>query len=112
MRFEGYSFGLPHKQKIGVQKHLVQKCEIADECRQILGVNFFGGGEGAEAMEKQGREVRGKISLKKFAEKFAANFLNSPDQNKQFTPNPLCRASGSSSLGQLCRENQETLVER
>ena len=61
----------------------------------ILGVNF-GREFLPEILEKQGQKFCGEFWPSKFAEKFAGNFpYNSPDQNKQFTPNPLCRISGS-----------------
>ena len=54
-------FGLPHKQKIGVNKGWVRESEIGEECRE------FGRGSwacGPETLEKQGRELRYRNSLR------------------------------------------------
>ena len=48
-----------------------------------FGCEFFGW---PEALEKQGRKIRHQNS--------PAISQNSPDQNKKFTPNPLCITSG------------------
>ena len=57
-----------------------------------LGVNFryeiFGGG--LKHWSNKAEKIAEKI-----AENFAGNFPKMPDQNKKFTPNPLCRTSGS-----------------
>ena len=50
------------------------------------------------------KRTRQQNSQKKFAIKFCWEIclqcsLNSLDQNREFTPNPLCRASGSKSVG-------------
>ena len=61
-----------------------------------FGREFWAWTGGSEILEKQGRKIREIHSLAKFAEKFTSNFpQNSPDQIEEFTPNPLCRPSGS-----------------
>ena len=93
--------GLPRKQKIAVNKFWVRESEIGEECRQfwkwILGVNFLGG---LKPWKKQGRKIRYQNSPSKFAIKIRRQFSqNSPDQNKKFTPNPLCITSGPTIVG-------------
>ena len=60
----------------------------------ILGVNCFLGGA-AETLEKQGRKISGNKSIEKFAEKFGNVPKIRQTKIKTFTPNPLCRTSGS-----------------
>ena len=71
--------GLPHKQKIGVNKFWVKKRELISDWRgmpTILGMNFgseFLGGRGLKPGEKGPKFCR-KSSLEKFSEKFAGKF--------------------------------------
>ena len=76
--------GLPRKQKIGVKNIWVQKKRKFERNADNFGCEFWAGG-GAETLEKQGRKVRGKSSLKKFAEKFADNFLKFARQPREKT---------------------------
>ena len=62
-----------------------------------FGREFFGW---PETLGKQGWKFRYQNSPSKFAENFARNFpKNSPDQNKKFTPNPLCITWGPRNRG-------------
>ena len=57
------------------------------------GREFLGG---PQALEKQGRKIHREKSPSKFTIKIRRTiFQNSPGQNENFTPNPLCRTSCS-----------------
>ena len=90
-------FDLPRKQK-SEWKHFGSKPWNWRGMPTILGVNF--GGESL-GWAWSPRETRLKHSREKIAkDKCAGKFLNVvTQQNKRFTPSPLCRTSGSMDWG-------------
>ena len=61
-------------------------------------MNFFLGGGGLKSWKNKAKRICGKDCHQSSLRNSPAIFLNSLDQNKKFTPNPLCITLGSTDL--------------